>query len=113
MKLKYVVVYEQTTNNYSAYPPDLPGCISTGKSWTDIQEMIREAITFHIGSLLEDGEPLPEPRMSVDEAMAHHCRNLSEFKEALTEFGDDNPTLSTTVEMVEVEVAVQRAETVG
>ena len=44
--------------------------------------------------------------------MAHHCQNLSEFKEALTEFGDDDPTLSTTVEMVEVEVEVQRAETV-
>lgn len=46
MKLKYVVVYEQTPNNYCAYLPDLPGCISTGKTWKDIQEMIREAVTF-------------------------------------------------------------------
>ena len=112
MKLKYVVVYEQTNNNYSAYPPDLPGCISTGKSWTDIQEMIREAITFHIESVLENGEPLPEPRMSVEEAMAYHCQNLEEFKETFGGFGDDNRPLSTTVEMVAVEVVLQPAKTV-
>ena len=38
MKLKYAVVYERTPNNYSAYSPDLPGCISTGETWEDIQE---------------------------------------------------------------------------
>ena len=38
MKLKYVVIYERTPNNYSAYSPDLPGCISTGKTWEEIQE---------------------------------------------------------------------------
>ena len=41
MKLKYVVIYERTPNNYSAYSPDLPGCISTGKTWEEIQENIR------------------------------------------------------------------------
>ena len=112
MRLKYVVVYEQTPNNYSAYPPDLPGCISTGATWEDIQEMIREAISLHIGSMLEDGVPLPDPGMSVEEAMSYHCENLIDFKEALTELGDDIPTLSTTVEIVEVEVALEPAETV-
>ena len=37
MKAKYVVVYEQTPNNYCAYLPDFPGCVSTGKTWQEIQ----------------------------------------------------------------------------
>lgn len=53
MKLKYVVVFEQTPNNYSAYLPDLPGCVSTGKTWEEMQEMIREAVPFHIEGMLE------------------------------------------------------------
>ena len=48
MIVKYAVVYERTPNNYCAYAPDLPGCISTGKTWDDIREMIQEAITFHL-----------------------------------------------------------------
>ena len=108
MKLKFAVVYEQTPNNYSAYPPDLPGCTSTGETWSDIQEAIREAITLYIEATLEDGEALPEPRMSIEGAMTYHSQNLIEFKESLTEF-DDVPTLSTTFEMVEVEVALDPA----
>ena len=106
MKIKFAVVYEETPNNYSAYPPDLPGCISTGESWHDIRELIREAITLHIESMMEDGEPLPNPLMSVEDAMAYHCQNLTGFKETSTEF-DDVPTLSTTFGMVEV--ALRRA----
>ena len=48
MKLTYVVVFEQTHNSYSAYPPDLPGCISAGDTWQDIQAMVREAIALYI-----------------------------------------------------------------
>lgn len=110
MKLKYAVVFEQTPNNYSAYAPDLAGCISTGKTWSDVQGMIREAITLYLESMLEDGEPLPEPQMSLEKAMAQHCQNLVEFKETLADFGDDESTLSTTFEMVEVEVTFRAAE---
>ena len=60
MKLEYVVVYERTPNNYCAYLPDLPGCVSTGKSWDDIRKNVREAVTGHIEVMLEYGEPLPE-----------------------------------------------------
>lgn len=109
MKLKLAVVFEQTPNNYSAYPPDLPGCISTGVDWDGINQAIREAISLHIESMLEDGQTLPEGRMSLDEAMSYHCQNLAEFRDALTEFSHDDSTLSTTVEMVEVEVALQPA----
>ena len=112
MNLKYAVVFEQTPNNYSAYPPDLPGCISTGKTWSDIHEMIRESISLYLEATLEDGEPLPQPHMSLEEAMAQHCQNLVEFKEAFADFGDDEPTLSTTFEMVEVDVTFRPAEAV-
>ena len=104
MKLQYAVVYEQTPNNYCAYPPDLPGCTSTGRTWEDIQEMIREAIALHIEAMMENGQPLPEPQMSVEEAMVFH-------NQALAEFGDDVPTLSTTFGMLEVEVSPLLATT--
>ena len=57
MKLQYAVVFERTPNNYCAYVPDLPGCISTGKTWTEMKEMIQEAITGHIEVMLEYGDP--------------------------------------------------------
>ena len=63
MKQKYAVVFEQTPSNYSAYVPDLPGCVSTGESLEDTHRTIREAITFHIVDMLAHGESLPEPRM--------------------------------------------------
>ena len=114
MKLQYAVVYEQTQNNYCAYSPDLPGCISTGKTWEDIQGMIREAITLHIEVTLEEGEPLPEPRMSVEEAMAYHSHVLTEYqRQILAEYGDAGPTISTTFQMVEIEVAVPDAARAG
>ena len=109
MKLEFAVVYEQTPNNYSAYSPDLPGCISTGETRGDIQETIREAISLHIETMLGDGQPLPEPNMSLEEARSYHCQNLLESGEVLSEFDNDVPILSTTVEMVEIEVALQPA----
>ena len=72
MKLAYAVVFEQTPNNYAAYAPDVPGCISTRKTWDEIQEMMREALTYHIEFTLEEGWPLPEPIMSLEEATAFH-----------------------------------------
>ena len=55
MKQSYVVVFEQTPNNYCAYVPDLPGCVSAHKTWDGIQSMIKEAIEFHIEGLQLDG----------------------------------------------------------
>lgn len=112
MKLKYVAVYEETPNNYSAYLPDLPGCISTGKTWEDIQRMIREAVTLHIEAMLEQGERLPESPMSMEEAMAYHCQPLTgSEKESLSEYGEAPATLSTTFRVVEVEVSLSPAPT--
>ena len=73
MKLKVVAVLTEMPNNYAAYVPDLPGCISTEKTWEKMLEMIEEAITGHVEVMLEYGDPLPERNMSMEEAMAYHC----------------------------------------
>ena len=110
MKLTYAVVFERTPNNYGAYVPDVPGCVSTGKTWDEMQAMVREALVFHIESMLEDGEPLPEPKLSIDDAIAHHSKPVPEdVLESYAEFGDPAPTISTTFEMVEIEVTVPQA----
>ncbi len=58
---KYAVVVERGPNNYSAYVPDLPGCVSTGKTIEEIKTNIREAIELHLEGMMEDGVPVPEP----------------------------------------------------
>ena len=59
--MKYVVVYEQTPSGYSAYVPDLPGCVAAGETREDTERLIRGAIAFHLEGLRELGEPIPEP----------------------------------------------------
>ena len=59
---KYAVVIERGPNNYSEYVPDLPGCITTGKTIDEIKTNIREAIELHLEGLMEDGAAVPEPR---------------------------------------------------
>jgi predicted RNase H-like HicB family nuclease len=58
---RYLVVVERTGTGYSAYSPDLPGCISTGRTREDIEANMREAIEFHIEGLRLEGLPVPEP----------------------------------------------------
>jgi predicted RNase H-like HicB family nuclease len=60
-KLKFLVVYEDAGPNYSAYVPDLPGCVSTGATKEEVACNIREAIAFHLEGMREDGDPIPEP----------------------------------------------------
>jgi len=58
---KYLVIYEKAGGNYSAYSPDLPGCIATGNTLKTVEKNIKEAISFHLQGLKEDGLPAPEP----------------------------------------------------
>ena len=58
---RYAVVIERADHNYSAYVPDLPGCIATGQTVEEVEREIREAIAFHIEGLKEDGLEIPEP----------------------------------------------------
>ncbi len=114
MKLTYAVVFEQTPNNYAAYAPDVPGCVSTGKTWDEMLAMIREALVFHIEAILADGEPLPEPRMSIDEAIANHGEPVADdVLNSYREFGEPAPAISTRFEMVEIEVAAPQAVRAG
>jgi predicted RNase H-like HicB family nuclease len=59
--MKYAVIIEAGERNYSAYVPDLPGCIATGKTLDEVKQVMREAIAFHLGGLREEGLPVPPP----------------------------------------------------
>ena len=63
---KYLVIVEKANGNYSAYSPDLPGCIATGKTRTEAEKNIKEAIGFHIEGLAKDGLSIPEPSSYVE-----------------------------------------------
>ncbi len=66
---RFLVVIEKTNGNYSAYSPDLPGCIATGKTKEEVERNMHEAIEIHINGLIEDKQPVPEPN-SFSEYMA-------------------------------------------
>ena len=61
MSVKYAVLFEQAESNWAAYVPDLPGCITTGKTLEQTEINIREAIEGHLRTLREFGEPIPQP----------------------------------------------------
>ena len=66
--MRYAIVIEKAGGNYSAYVPDLPGCVATASSVEEMEEEIRETIRFHIEGLKEDGSPIPVPTTIVDYA---------------------------------------------
>ena len=59
--MRYTVVIEKAEGNYSAYAPDLPGCVATGETVSVVEQEIRAAIRFHIDGLQADGLPVPLP----------------------------------------------------
>ena len=59
--MRYAIVIEKAENNYSAYVPDLPGCVATGATVEEVEGQIREAIEFHLQGMREDGVPAPQP----------------------------------------------------
>lgn len=63
---KYLVVFEKADGNYSAYSPDLPGCIATGSNRKNVEKNIKEAITFHIDGMKDDGLVIPQPTAFVE-----------------------------------------------
>ncbi len=62
---EYTVLYERGPNNWSAYVPDLPGCIATGKTREELETLIREAIEFHIEGMRQHGEFIPVPSIEA------------------------------------------------
>jgi predicted RNase H-like HicB family nuclease len=63
--MRYAVVIEKAGENFSAYVPDLPGCIATGDTASEVEQQISEAISFHLDGLREDGIEIPEPSCAV------------------------------------------------
>lgn len=63
---EYLVVIEKAENNYSAYSPDLPGCVATGDTKEETLRLMREAIAMHLEALKEEGLPIPSPSTSAD-----------------------------------------------
>jgi predicted RNase H-like HicB family nuclease len=64
--MRYAIVIEKAENNYSAYVPDLPGCVATGATIAEAETQIREAIEFHLEGMREDGTPIPLPSSQVE-----------------------------------------------
>jgi predicted RNase H-like HicB family nuclease len=64
--MRYAIVIEKAASNYSAYVPDLPGCVATGATVEEVEAQIREAIAFHVEGLREDGLPVPAPASRVE-----------------------------------------------
>ena len=100
--MKYAVVIEKTNNGYSAYAPDLPGCIAAADTRAEVEVLMQEAIAFHIEGLEEYGDPIPEPRLSAEEAMTFNS-------ESLAAAGEPAPQAETVVGTVEVEVELTQA----
>jgi len=63
--MNYVVVYEKSSTGWAAYVPDLPGVVTTGPTKAMAQQLIREAIEFHLEGLREDNLPIPQPSASA------------------------------------------------
>jgi len=64
--MRYAVVIEKAGDNFSAYVPDLPGCVAAGATLGDTEQLIREAIELHLQGLREDGSDIPPPSSRVD-----------------------------------------------
>jgi predicted RNase H-like HicB family nuclease len=71
--LKSPVFIEKGSRNYSAYVPDFPGCVGTGKTKKELLRTMAEAIEFHIDGMRLDGDPVPEPSSDIEyvEVNAH------------------------------------------
>ncbi|MBS0211989.1 MAG: type II toxin-antitoxin system HicB family antitoxin [Proteobacteria bacterium] len=64
--MRYAIVIEHAEGNFSAYAPDLPGCVATGATVADVEREMRQAIALHVDGLREDGLPIPTPSSRVE-----------------------------------------------
>jgi predicted RNase H-like HicB family nuclease len=65
---KYLYILEKTTSGFSAYVPDLPGCVAAGESLAEVTDLSRDAIEFHLDGMREEGYQIPEPATTADYA---------------------------------------------
>jgi predicted RNase H-like HicB family nuclease len=69
-EMRYAVLFEKTETGYSAHVPDLPGCVAAGSTLEETTDLIRVAIRMHVAGILEDGEPIPEPKTIAEYIVA-------------------------------------------
>jgi len=67
--IQYLTVIEGEGGAFSAYSPDLPGCVAAGASAEEVEQLVEEAIPLHLESLRQHGDPVPEPRSSEPYAL--------------------------------------------
>ncbi len=58
---RYLIIVEPTATGFSAYSPDVPGCVATGRTREEVEREMREALAFHLDGLRQDGQPVPPP----------------------------------------------------
>ena len=63
---RFLIIIEKTKNNYSAYSPDLPGCVATGKTRDEVALNMHEAVEMHVRGLIEDNLPIPKPATEAE-----------------------------------------------
>jgi len=64
--MKYLIILEPTDTGYSAYSPDMDGCVAAGATKSETMELMREALVMHVEALLEDGFPVPQPSSEAE-----------------------------------------------
>ncbi|HBD20265.1 MAG TPA: hypothetical protein DC063_09395 [Arenimonas sp.] len=64
--MRYAIIIEKSENNYGAWAPDLPGCVAVGDTVEEVEQLMREAIEFHLAGMREDGDPIPPPTVQVN-----------------------------------------------
>ncbi|WP_026816350.1 type II toxin-antitoxin system HicB family antitoxin [Arenimonas composti] len=64
--MRYAIIIEKAGDNWSAYAPDLPGCVAAGDTVEETRELMREAIEMHLAGMREDGDPIPPPTVQVN-----------------------------------------------
>ena len=111
--MKYAVILERTPNNYGASVPDLPGCAAMADSREETLDLIREGIGYHIELMMEYGDPVPEPRMSLADAMADYLALDDGYSDPETGEFVKYDSQETEVAFVMVEVDVEIAPAVA
>ncbi|MBW8310890.1 MAG: type II toxin-antitoxin system HicB family antitoxin [Rhizobium sp.] len=64
--MRYAIIIQKSENNYGAWTPDLPGCVAVGDTVEEVEQLMREAIEFHLAGMREDGDPIPPPTVHVN-----------------------------------------------
>ena len=64
--MRYAIIIEKGKSSYSAYVPDLPGCVAIGETDDEVRHLIADAIEFHLEAMRDEGEDIPKPQASVD-----------------------------------------------